>query len=215
MIDEGLITTQQAVGLLERYKKHRVSEYPFVAIPPTENLQSLRTKAPILLLAILTVCLEDDHPLQVKLATTFKETLCKSLIMDDEKSLGTLQGLLVYLTFYHGQCQPQQQVYLFRQMAIALCGDLGLDRRPCPDPQMGLNTVERPYTSGVVVDDGRPESWAAAKNRAFLGCFYSSSSSLLFRRHATIMPSTKYVLCGTRYAISITLDFVISMNLFL
>jgi hypothetical protein len=195
IIDDGLLSLARAEQLVQRFKTYRIPNFPFVVIPEHVTAATLRHQAPSLFLAVVTVCLEDEGVLQSQLAEKFKEIVCNSLIMNNEKSLELLQALLVLLGWFQYQCPPKQQIYLFRHMAWALASDLVLDRppgrEPLKDPLQCAKSGPIIPQCGLVVDESKPESWAAARHRAFLGCFYLNNSSTTFRRHMAGMKHTK------------------------
>lgn len=186
---------QRADELLQRFKTYRIPNFPFVVIPKDIDAATLRSKTPVIFLSVMIVCLEDEFLLQTQLAERFKAAICDDLIMNNMKSLELLQGLLVYLGWCQYQCQQKQQIYLFRHMAWALASDLALDRHPGKGQSRDSHSCMKvqpiiPY-SGLVAVDSEPESWTAARQRAFLGCYYLNNASATFRRQMSGMKHTK------------------------
>ena len=97
-ISKGCITFEQAEVSLQAFRTE-AANFPFVVVDPTIPLDILRLKRPFLLLSILAFSAQWNVPLQSKLEMELKESLCKRVIMDGEKSLDLLQGLLVYLNW--------------------------------------------------------------------------------------------------------------------
>jgi hypothetical protein len=98
VITKGLLTFEEAEDGLEffRTQAHR---FPFVVVSPREALDSLRREKPFLLLAILTFATQARPKLQAELELELRESLSKRVVVNMEKSLDILQGLLVYLAW--------------------------------------------------------------------------------------------------------------------
>ena len=98
VISKGYVTSEQAEVSLRIFRSE-ASNFPFVVIDPTVPLDVLRRKRPFVLLAILTFAAQWSVPLQSKLEAELKESLCRKSIMNGEKTLDLLQGLLVYINW--------------------------------------------------------------------------------------------------------------------
>lgn len=96
VISKGILSFQEAEESVYRFRT-KTSSVPFVFISSSTNLESLRLEKPFLLLAILTVEANHEARLQSQLERHLKETLSRKVIVNGEKSLEILQGLLVYL----------------------------------------------------------------------------------------------------------------------
>ena len=97
-IDRNFLTFEQADALLESYRPYPAN-FPFVVIMPHQSLEVLRRDNSFLLLAILAVSSIRDLKLQARLDAELRESLSQRVIINGEKSLDILQGLLVYLTW--------------------------------------------------------------------------------------------------------------------
>lgn len=98
VITKGLVTFEDAEDGLEffRTQAHR---FPFVIVSPQTTLDTLRREKPFLFLAILTFATQTRPKLQAELELELRESLSKRVIVNMEKSLDILQGLLVYLAW--------------------------------------------------------------------------------------------------------------------
>lgn len=105
-ISKGYVSFEQAELSLQAFQA-QASNFPFVVVDPTIGLDILRRKRPFLLLSILTYAASWNLSLQRQLETELKASLCKKVIMDGEKSLDLLQGLLVYLNWLVSQDYEQ------------------------------------------------------------------------------------------------------------
>lgn len=96
-ISKGIVSFEEVEESL-KYFKSKAQAFPFV-LCPEEGVDNLRRERPFLLLAILTFAQGKNTRLQQALEHELKEGLGRRLIMNGEKSLDLLQGLLVYLAW--------------------------------------------------------------------------------------------------------------------
>ncbi|OJJ50290.1 hypothetical protein ASPZODRAFT_164268 [Penicilliopsis zonata CBS 506.65] len=154
---EMKLTPKRARELLAVFRA--MSPYfPFVTIPPNATVESLCARRPFLFLAILTVSSAGDPYLQRILNEKFRMLLSSRIIIQGEKSLYHLQGLLVYLAWYPLHLMPMShQIFKYIQIAIGMLSELNLDE----------------FVTGRLWPDSSHESEA---KRACLGCHYLSSA---------------------------------------
>lgn len=146
-------------SLLETYRT-MAEFFPFVLLPRECFCGDLIHQRPIFLFAVLTAASYDSSQLQVSLSREFRKVVMVK-IMNGEKSLDLLQGLLVFIAWHHHYMDIHAaSVHLLLQMCVGIAGDLGLDSIP----SHSRNPVQK--------DDG----WHREAKRAYLGCYYLASS---------------------------------------
>ncbi|KAH8428439.1 uncharacterized protein LDX57_006137 [Aspergillus melleus] len=150
-------------------------QFPFVVIPATTNASQLHAQYPFLLLTIIAACSEDDFALQKTLDHEIKRQICVRIIMNDERSMDLLLGLLVHTAWYQYRFETiHTQMYLTLELAITLVVDLSLDQNS------GLSM--RGITAGL---KGKGSETAIQQSstakRALLGVFHLTSVLSLFR----------------------------------
>ena len=170
IIDRGLINVETAQELLDRYRFKAVQHLPFVVLPHHENLNSIRHQTPFLFLSIMTSMMVDNCSLQRRLAEEVRLQIHRKMLLDNEKTLELLQGLLVYLSWYHYMFLPPKHQYaLFTQYCVTLVQELGLDK-----------SSQRTMRRRRFAFDGRgadvPHPKSPAQLRAFIGTYYMASS---------------------------------------
>ncbi|KIW26095.1 uncharacterized protein PV07_09222 [Cladophialophora immunda] len=191
-VSKGFVSFEQAEASLQMFQGE-ARNFPFVVIDPTVGLDLFRRKRPFLLLSILTFAAQWNLALQAKLEAELKESLSRRLIVEGEKSLDLLQGLLVYLNWYHFQFDPARQVlYQLVQMANSLALDLGLDnpvrQELLVNPASLVPELRTKYLLALEEVEGR---------RALLGCYYLSSSiCLAMRKPSSLAHSPHINSCG-------------------
>lgn len=161
------IDVQLANKLLLKYRAQKMSQFPFVIVPPELDLQSLRQQSPFLLLCILTASCEHDPSLQHALEAVVRQEVASRLIVNVGRNIDLLQGLLVHAAWYHYHWRTYHtHMYMLLQMTMTVVADLALDR------QQGFGMQDIPR-------EGRGnDTWSAHKaagQRALLGCYYLCS----------------------------------------
>jgi hypothetical protein len=92
-VEAGVIDEQHAYRLVHDFKKYLVSAFPFVVVDV--DGPTLRQQEPFLFHAILTVTAMDTPSVQHMLSEELRHQIGR-MVEHSRKSLGTLQGLLVY-----------------------------------------------------------------------------------------------------------------------
>lgn len=98
VIEQRKIDLKQAEVLLSAFR-HKAPLFPFVIIPEKATVSSLSRNSPFLLLAILTVASGMDTPLSHQLDHEFRYILSSKVVVEGQKSLDFLQGLLLYIAW--------------------------------------------------------------------------------------------------------------------
>lgn len=84
---------------LHAFRTHRLQFLPLIHIPATTTAQDLKRQSPFLWRCITAV--ESKHAArQAALCVSIRELAGKRLLVDCDKSLDLLQGVLVYLAWY-------------------------------------------------------------------------------------------------------------------
>lgn len=141
--------------LLDSYRT-MVDFFPFVTLPKECFCRDLLQQRPMLMFSVLTAASYDSALLQLTLSREFRKVVMVK-IMNGEKSLDLLQGLLVFIAWHHHYMDSQAvSIHMLLQICIGIAGDLGLDSIP-------------PSTAK---EDARDRE----AKRAYLGCYFLSSS---------------------------------------
>ncbi|KAI9746482.1 MAG: hypothetical protein M1818_000195 [Claussenomyces sp. TS43310] len=144
--------------------------FPFVVIPMDATVQNLSRHSPFLLLAAMTVASMVDIPLHHQLDHEFRRVLGSKLIVEGQKNLDLLQGLLVYITWFPNYLRTRcQQVTMYMNLAVTLSSELGLDR---PWQELEGNLAVTSIQTEALVHG---ENFSRASQRAYLGSYYLST----------------------------------------
>ncbi|THV46244.1 hypothetical protein BGAL_0402g00010 [Botrytis galanthina] len=170
VISRCIISTKQAEEALKEFAS-RASAFPFVLLPPQASLESLRHERPVLLLGILASTSQNNIPVQHLLESELRETISSRTIIHGEKSIDLLQGILLYLAWYHYHYNPEKEnLFQLTQMANAMVIDLELHR-----PKFG--EVQTSYSNTLGFEC--PKKFTPIQieeRRTLIGCFCLTSS---------------------------------------
>ncbi|THC94481.1 hypothetical protein EYZ11_006046 [Aspergillus tanneri] len=166
----------QAGPLLEKFRSVKMPQFPFVVIPSTTTAWTLQNQSPFLFLAIMAASTEDNPVLQKTLDQQLKQRIGLNIIMNNERSMDLLLGLLVHIAWDHYRWETvHTEMFLLLQLAMTLVADLGLQTG-------GLTMKSISISAGCKAGRTSDELVASAEGkRAFLGVFYLCSLLSLFR----------------------------------
>ncbi|QSZ31870.1 hypothetical protein DSL72_001439 [Monilinia vaccinii-corymbosi] len=161
------LTLSQATHLLNSYIP-KLPFFPFVTLPADPTIPTLSQQFPFLLLAILTTAAIPHPYLHHQLDQEFRRVLSLKLIVESQKSLDYLLGLLVYIAWYPVHTKPKlNPCFTYMNLANSLALDLGLDQaepRTHPFREFDLK--------GLVDNDG---GWTIEAKKAYMGCYVLGS----------------------------------------
>ncbi|CCD55240.1 hypothetical protein BofuT4_P156360.1 [Botrytis cinerea T4] len=164
------LTLSQATHLLNSYIP-KLPFFPFVTLPANPTIRTLSQQSPFLLLAILTTAAIPHPYLHHQLDQEFRRVLSLKLIVESQKSLDYLLGLLVYIAWYPAHTKPQQiPCFTYMNLANSLAIELGLDQA---EPQSAL--FGEFDSKGLVDSDG---AWTMEARTAYMGCYVLGSQSV-------------------------------------
>jgi hypothetical protein len=183
VISKGIVSVTQAEKSI-RYFQSKAPHFPFILVPPKMGLDAFRRERPFFLLSILSFAAHHNEKLQLRLELELRESLSKRVIVNCEKSLDLLQGVLVYLGWYasrglirfhdtnvqryHFYFEPdREQIYQLSQMAAAMAVDLGI-HKPASDSASGSRALKARL---FLLNSEDLEV-----QRTFLGCYFLTST---------------------------------------
>lgn len=177
-----LLASGEADLLIKEFRLMSVS-FPFVIIPQHLSSTDLHLERPMLFLAIMTVASWKDYSQQRRLDAIYRTELAHRTIISPRKTLGLVQSLLVYLSWYvvahesdisYAEKQryhfifshKTQQIFLLHHLVVGLALDIGLHQDYQP---VDISSPRRQKPA----PPSRKE--ARESQRALLGCYYVSS----------------------------------------
>lgn len=151
--------------LLSIYNNQLRSQFPFVVIPPGVNIAQLQQNRPFLAKVIRMVASIKCRRSMWGQSRAVMQHISDAVIMRSERSLDLLQGILVFLGYYHYYCLAHGQFSNLMHLAISMIGDMGLERRTKPHETAPYSTMD-PEEQTVITNEER---------RLMVGAWYMGS----------------------------------------
>ncbi|KEF50906.1 uncharacterized protein A1O9_13044 [Exophiala aquamarina CBS 119918] len=112
--------------------------------------------------------------------------ICDMMLMKSERSLDLLQGILIFLGFYHYICMSHAHYNNLAHLAVSLVGDMDLNT--CPN----LKAREEHHRLALVrAEEPRPRT--NEERRALLGVWYMTSNAALVVKQLGPARYTRYL----------------------
>jgi hypothetical protein len=163
---EDLVPVESDETLLSIYRKQLSSPLPFVIIPAGTTPRQLQATRPFLMKVIRMVASVRHLRLVRGQSRAVMEHLSNAIHMRSERSLDLLQGILVFLGFYHYHCMAHAQFNNLIRLGVSLVEDMDLST--CPKSQQRRSQLP-------LVRVEAPVSRTNEEKRALLGVWYMSS----------------------------------------
>ncbi|KAH7333048.1 Zn(II)2Cys6 transcription factor [Rhexocercosporidium sp. MPI-PUGE-AT-0058] len=139
--------------------------FSFIHIPFTTRAQDLRRERPFLWLCIMLIN-SKLAPQQQSLTTRIRQTVAQEMVIESEKSLDLLLGILTFCWWAHRQDEIGV-LSIFTQLAVSLVFDQGLNKQVRKD--------FRPLFCVKANFPRAPSPRTMEERRAVLGCFLVTS----------------------------------------
>ncbi|KAJ5837131.1 hypothetical protein N7447_003157 [Penicillium robsamsonii] len=169
------LSIDAADGFLGQFRT-MTSYFPFFVVPSQTTVLTMCKEQPFVLVAALAAATSSDRKLQKSLGDKFRTCALHAVMVHNERSLDLLNGILVYLAWYHFYYIPKKEQFnQLLHIAISMVGDLGLNLRPADamSAKIGLRLAH--YRKVSTHSANHDEFFSREARRAYLGCFYISS----------------------------------------
>ena len=143
IIDRGVITQELSEELLNIWRNEVVAAIPGIYIPKDWTAADLRKKKPSLFYAVMAAA---AHSKGSALSDVLHEEAvylyARTAFINGEKSVQTIQALLVTVAFYSPPKTPGQlQIYQWVNMAASMALELGLASKPRTHEQLPKRAI--------------------------------------------------------------------------
>ncbi|KAK3360511.1 hypothetical protein B0T25DRAFT_629588 [Lasiosphaeria hispida] len=125
----GELSPIEAEKTLDRFRSEKLKYFPFVYLPETLTAAQLSAERPFLWLCIRGATTKSALGQQV-IGEKIRRIVADKLIIQHEKSLEILLGLLAYMGWANMHMGPQPFLCMYIHLLLALVQDLGLDKPP-------------------------------------------------------------------------------------
>ncbi|CAI7604496.1 unnamed protein product [Penicillium crustosum] len=193
----GLVTFPEAETLCQTYQKMSHQHFPCVVVPVRLGVLELQQERPMLLQAMLVVASWQNNPRQIALEKFYVKEL-GSRFFNGERSLDILQGLLVYLAWYHFNVAESGQYHAYRlaSLCVTMIVDLGLNKKP-PQGTTQHDLILNSQPAAEHMTTHPLEFWSHEARRALIGAYIQSTlCALMCRKQLPIAYSTYMEQCA-------------------
>ncbi|CAM1504638.1 Fc.00g022290.m01.CDS01 [Cosmosporella sp. VM-42] len=174
----GPTLPEQAGDYLETFRRFHLKTFPFVHIPPEVTAAQLQRERPFLWLNIRAFCCKSVAE-KNKVDKNIRQILAQSLLVDSERSLDLLLGLLAYLAWTMDHGRGKKMLCIYSSLAASLVFDLRLDR---PGQEHPCRETESFKSFGYPIRQYVPTTHRTnEERRAVLACFATCS---VYVRHS-------------------------------
>ncbi|KAI9681082.1 MAG: hypothetical protein M1822_007156 [Bathelium mastoideum] len=156
----------EAEEYLTHFQTYKLKYFPIIYLPSTTTAQQLRQERPFLWLCLTAVSSKSISQQQV-LGKKIRQTIAQEVVVQSERNIDLLLGLLVFIGWAHYQTTSKPFLSVFTQLAMSLVFDLGLNK-PIPKDMQIMPCVKEKYWKPST-------SRTMEERRAVLGCFLITS----------------------------------------
>lgn len=176
-----ILTAQETQKLIAAFRADFAS-FPFLVIPRVPVAQ-LQLEHPMLVMAMLVTASRGNYETQCALDLQYRRILSQRIIIDAERSLDTIQGLLIYIAWYYYRFKVMdKQLQVFLGIAVVLILDMDLEKTGALNQETDLSIEIK---------------------RTLIGIYYFSSyTSLMTRKPLLLKSSLRLWECGRSLAVA-------------
>lgn len=199
VIDRGLIKSDLASVLFNRYTHQMAPTMPAVIFPSGTTAADVRKSKPILFLAILATGAMTDHP---DLATLFTKEVMQvyadRVICRGEKSLELIQAMLVStLWYWPPEHFEEVKFYQLIHTAAVMGIDIGIHKQNKPAKTSSVASAASSGKSMAGMWNWRKQAFPDASSiearRTWLGCYFICSNASTGLRRPTLIHWSPYI----------------------
>ncbi|OTA88000.1 hypothetical protein M434DRAFT_399201 [Hypoxylon sp. CO27-5] len=170
------LTWSQAEQAVYDFRTKFMPFFPFVVLDPDVSAPDILVKKPLLFRSIMLVAAQLTLAKQREITKSILAYVGHRLLMLEERDLGLLQGLLVFIAWGEHDFYWDQRITSLTYLAMGYAHNLAITRPP-PTMQQKLLLAIHPKDVkealiGHSFDSVLEESHTPEEQRAFLGCQY-------------------------------------------
>ncbi|KAL1963469.1 hypothetical protein VTN77DRAFT_8370 [Rasamsonia byssochlamydoides] len=178
---------EEAEDCLKTFRTRNLKYFPFTYIPESTSSQQLRQEWPFFWLCIMAITTKTVSK-QLGLGRAIRQIASQEILVDGERNLDLLFGLLVFVGWGHYQVHSGPIMTVYTHLCMSLVFDLGL-HRPL---QEDCNRMLRCF-SHVHPKIRLPQTRTMEHRRAALACFLLSSSIASYHQKFESMRWSPYL----------------------
>ncbi|OTB18715.1 hypothetical protein K445DRAFT_314574 [Daldinia sp. EC12] len=179
---DGGLSPAEAEDTLRVFRDQFLPFFPFVYIPPDTTAAQLQRAKPFLWLNIRTICCK-SQPRKSALSQKIREYLAQKMLVDLDRNLDLLLGLLAYLGWGMHHFSGKPYIVAYMNLAVTVVTDLRLDKPAQDNFYKDLHCFKPSYPyPKIPISSTRTNE----ERRATLACFVLCSSISNFLRTQTM-----------------------------
>ncbi|OCL05800.1 hypothetical protein AOQ84DRAFT_298218, partial [Glonium stellatum] len=181
------LSSYDAEKFVVTFRTQRSKYFPFLYISSDTCAQQILQERPFLWLYIMAVS-STSTTQQMDLGNQIRHTIARKMLIQNERNIELLLGLLTYIGWVNYQVQNKPSLSVSMQLAMSLVFELGLNKPPPKEPQgtFYFNHNACPRTSTSIFR-------TMEERRAVLGCFIFSSIVSAFLQKIDALRWTSYM----------------------
>lgn len=189
LIDQGLLTLEEAQQRLDLYFDTLFAKYPFVDAP--RSVETLRVEYPVLFNVIMAVsCVVNTSPgdfdKNLDIENIANQQVINEVIIIGNKSIELLKSLLLLTVWYNmPELFHHRRYHIFSALCITMTQDLGLTGRP----YYVVNKTEGSFRRSAMLEDPQKDEYKCL----VLAVYASSIGYSLFLRRKLFVTWTPYM----------------------
>lgn len=195
VIDRGIVSSEWATQIFNRYVSNLVPIMPVVVFPPNTTAAEIRKMKPVLFLAILCAGSSTDYPdLQKTLTKEVMSIYADRIICNGEKTLELIQALQVStLWYWPPEHFEELKFYQLVHLAAVMAIDINISRKSKSRTYRDSKSVaglwrDQPWRRTPFPD---PESVEA--RRAWCACYFMACNTSMGLRRPNLIRWTNYL----------------------
>ncbi|KAL9056367.1 MAG: hypothetical protein Q9162_002958 [Coniocarpon cinnabarinum] len=166
------LSYNEAERLIDAWRPQLAEHFPFAALYEGQSTQYLLVEMPFFATGIACAALYGDLKRQVEVSQSMIKDIGEKMLLEGEKSLDLLLGILVLLAWYHFHVFVNPQVSNLHHLCAALLVDLGLNRPPDRLFAQKWQLFSLQFVHGP---NAHREMRSMVERRALAGCYYMSN----------------------------------------
>ncbi|KAK0716266.1 hypothetical protein B0H67DRAFT_554605 [Lasiosphaeris hirsuta] len=175
----GELSPIEAEKTLDRFRSEKLKYFPFVHLPEILSAAQLAAERPFLWLCIRGATTKSSMGQQA-IGEKIRRIVAEKLIIQHEKNLEILLGLLAYMGWANMHMGPQPFLCMYTHLILGLVQDLGLDKPPPrADEQHPMACVK---AHGFILKMAVSSVRSMEERRAVLATFLISAEVSIFIR---------------------------------
>ncbi|KAL4982878.1 hypothetical protein BDW68DRAFT_194892 [Aspergillus falconensis] len=174
--DPSTATDASDEEILDDFRSNRLPYLPFMYIPHACPAAEIKAEYPFLWRALVTLHCK-DMVRRAALREELKATAARALMVDCQRSMDLLFGIIVYLAWMGFERQPRRMsLGPYVQMLIGLVLDMGLNRPPPQSLDLPCGQLAKPSAGAGSCKPPVSLVRTAEERRAVLGSFIVCSA---------------------------------------